>query len=116
VGSVGEIIKVATSRASTADASQSGVAGCIAMPMTDHVCRRTIATIPDYGNMSPLTMSRTVMKPGGGVTPKRPPPYGHSDVSSHTFGPARWIATPCVYGICGMYALSATVRRALVLS
>ena len=33
------------------------------------------------------------MKPGDGVTPDQPPPCGHSDVPSHTFGPARWIAT-----------------------
>jgi hypothetical protein len=51
------------------DASQSGFAACIAMPMTDHVCRRTIATIPDSSKVSPWTMSRTVMKPGDGITP-----------------------------------------------
>lgn len=33
------------------------------------------------------------MKAGDGVTPDQPPPCGHSDVPSHTCGPARWIAT-----------------------
>jgi hypothetical protein len=76
------------------------------MSMTDRDYSRTITTISDYTTVSPFDIgrchARTAMKPGDGVTPKRPPPCGHSDVPSHTFGPARWIATLYVCGICGM--------------
>ena len=82
-----------SSRDDTTEFSQSGSAVCIAMSMTDRDYSRTITTISDYTNVSPWRTSRTAKKPGDGVTPDQPLPCGHSDVPSHRFGPARWLAT-----------------------
>ena len=51
MGSVGNS---PSSRDDTTESSQSGSAVCIAMSMTDRECTRTIATISDYTNVSPL--------------------------------------------------------------
>lgn len=41
-------------RDDTTESGQSGPAVCIAMSMTDRECIRTITTISDYTNVSPL--------------------------------------------------------------